>query len=413
MTRYVIVGGGPAGVHAAITIRSHDPNGSILLLHGEPDLPYHRLELDAVIGGSYVEEHLPLYSNAWYQEQAIDLRLDSHVTGLSPSTNTINLHTGQTVEYDVLLLATGSQPVMGEWPGHDLNGVMTLRTWGDARSIIERVKKSKDSIVVVGGGVLGLTLAESLRPYADRLIVIEQDRHVWNSVLDQKASEFIVKEATRKGIEILVGEQIKEIKGDTEGVREVCTSKNRSLKTSIVVVAMGVHPAFKFLDGSGIRIDRGILIDHEFRTNVENIYAAGDVAQGYDPLSGMFRVVTNWSNAVEQGQLAGASMTGQSLMYHGVMTAYTETLFGIPVMMAGSPSLRNKKVNIFIGENGEKGMYRKIVLKEGKIVGALFLGNVTGGGMIRHYIRERKAMTPLEVKSTFLTGLVIGEQGRS
>ena len=126
---------GPAGVHAAITIRSHDPKGSIVLLHGESDLPYHRTELDSVIGGSYAAEKLSLYSKDWYQDQGIDLRLNSHVVRLSPSTNTLELHTGDSVVYDALLLATGAQPAMGTWPGHDLNGVMTLRTWHDAQTL--------------------------------------------------------------------------------------------------------------------------------------------------------------------------------------------------------------------------------------------------------------------------------------
>lgn len=413
MTRYVIVGGGPAGVHAAITIRSHDPKGSIVLLHGESDLPYHRMELDSVIGGSYAAEKLPLHSKAWYQDQGIDIRLNSHAVRLSPSTNQIELLTGHQLEYDSLLLATGSRPLMGGWPGHDLKGVMTLRTWHDAQSILTSVKQSKESVVIVGGGVLGLTLAESLRQHTNRLVVIERAQQIWSPFFDQKASEFISKEAGRRGVDILVNEQVKELKGDSEGVREVWTSKNRSLETNIVVVTIGVLPDIKFLDGSGLRVDRGILIDHEFRTNVDNIYAAGDVAQAYDPESGMFKVVTNWNNAVEQGQLAGASMTGQSIMYQGVMTMHSETLFGIPVMMIGRLFVKGNNANIFIGENWEKGIYRKIVMKEGKIIGAFFLGNVTGEGMIRHYIRERTCMNPTEIKSTFLTGLVIGEHGRS
>ncbi len=410
--RYVVVGGGPAGVHAALTIRSHDPHASIKVLHGESDYPYYRKELDSVIGGTFSAEQLPLYSESWYQEQAIDFQLNAHVAKLFPANNYLVQQTGDQIAYDVLLLATGATPNRGAWPGQDLKGVLTLRTWKHAQAIMAAVRASKPSVVIVGGGLLGLTLAESLLLHAQKLTIIEQAPSLWSPIFDQKASEFIARESEKRGIEILVNEQVREFVGDTEGVKAVSTSTGNTLEADLVFVAIGVRPAIDFLEGSGIHVDRGVLIDHEFKTNVGNIFAAGDVAQAYDAESGRFQVVTNWQNAVEQGRLAGAAMTGASILYPGVLPTYSESLFGIPVMMIGRLSGKGRHVTILVGENSEKGIYRKIVLKEGKIIGALFLGNNSGVGMIQHFIREKKTVDLLEVKSTFLTGLLIEEIGR-
>ncbi|TLY39480.1 MAG: hypothetical protein E6K58_13405, partial [Nitrospirae bacterium] len=178
---------------------------------------------------------------------------------------------------------------------------------------------------------------------------------------------------------------------------------------ALVVVAIGVRPDIGFLNGSGVRTDRGILIDHEFRTNVPDVFAAGDAAQTYDPISGQFRVVTNWNNAVEQGKLAGGIMAGSSDVYRGVIVSNSETFSGVRVTVLGVTLPTADGTIVMTGRDQAKGIYRKLVLRQDKLIGALLVGNTSGEGMMRKQIVEGKATSGSELKSKFLTGLVIEE----
>ncbi len=409
MTRYVIVGGGPAGVSAATAIRSKDPDGSLLILDRDRDVPYYRTELDTYIAGTTPEGELPLNPESFYHDQRIDLRLRTVVARLRPAERAVDLADGSSVEYDALLLAPGSRPLRGPWPGADTPGVMTVRTWDDAREVIRRLGETSRPVVVVGGGVLGLILAEGIHQRGKRVTLLERERTLWAPLLDDVASGLVQKGLEGAGVEVGLGEEVTEVAGGPGGVGGIKTSRGRRLETELVVVAIGVRPDLDFLEGSGIRVDRGILIDHEFRTNVPGVLAAGDAAQAYDPITGLFRVVTNWNNAMEQGRLAGLSLAGAPTPYKGVMVSNSEGFFGIRVTVMGLTQAGAKSVTVLTGRNDEKGLYRKLVLREDKLIGALLVGNVSGEGMMKKFILEGRLLTITDAKSKFLTGMVIEE----
>ena len=409
MKHYVIVGGGPAGINAASTIRTKDPEGAVLVLDRDQDPPYYRTELDTYIGGSTPDSDLPLHPESFYQEQRIEIRLRTVVSRLRQADRSIDLANGERVEYDALLLAPGSQPVAGSWPGRDLNGIMTVRTWEDARLVVQRVTKTDRAVVVVGGGVLGLILAEGVHQRGRRVVLVEREARLWVPLLDQQASDLVLANMQQAGIEVMVGEEVAEAYGEGGQVTGIRTSKGREVQTALLVVAIGVRPDIGFLEGSGIRTDRGILIDHEFRTNVPTVFAAGDAAQGYDPLSGVFRVATNWNNAVEQGRLAGASMAGAAAPYRGVILSNSEAFFGARVSVMGLVQPSGKDTLILTGRDDAKRLYRKLTLREDKLVGAILVGNVSGEGMMKKFLIEGRTLTVAEAKSKFLTGLVIEE----
>ncbi|MGH7229602.1 MAG: FAD-dependent oxidoreductase, partial [Nitrospiraceae bacterium] len=160
MKRYVIVGGGPAGVSAATAIRGKDAGVEIFIFDRDQDLPYYRTELDTYIGGSTSDAQMPLHPATYYQEQRIIVRLRTVVTKLQPTERWVELEGAERVPYDMLLLAPGSFPLTVNWPGDQVSGVTTMRTWEDARGLIRQLTGTDRSVVVVGGGVLGLILAE-------------------------------------------------------------------------------------------------------------------------------------------------------------------------------------------------------------------------------------------------------------
>lgn len=410
MKRYVIVGGGPAGVNAATAIRARDGTGEILIFDRDQDLPYYRTELDTYIGGSTPEADMPLHPEAYYREQRIALRLQTVVTRLEPAERSIQLSGGEKVPYEALLLAPGSFPLSIQWPGREVAGVSTLRTWEDARHLIRRITEQSRPVVMVGGGVLGLILAEGIRQRGRPVSLIEREPRLWAPVLDETASDLIRGGLARAGIEVFLGEEVADIHGMDGQVSGVRTSAGRLLEAGTVVVAIGVLPDIGFLEGSGIRTDRGILIDHEFRTNLPEIFAAGDAVQGYDPVSGVFRVVTNWSNAAEQGKLAGAFMAGGGDPYRGVILSNSEAFCGVRVSVLGLSNPVGRDLGILSGRDQAKGIYRKLVLRQDRLVGALLVGNTSGEGMMRKMILDGKPTSATELKSKFLTGLVIDEQ---
>ncbi len=416
MTQYVIVGGGPAGIYAATTIRSKDPEGDVLVLDRDQDPPYYRTELDTYVGGSTPDSDLPLNPESFYRDQRIEIRSRTIVSRLRPADRSVDLTDGGRVEYDALLLAPGAKPVEGSWPGRDLNGIMTIRTWEDARVVVRLVTRTDRAVVVVGGGVLGLILAEGIQQRGKRVVLLEREARLWAPVLDQQASDLVLTNMQQAGIEVLVGEEVAEAYGEDGQVAGIRTKSGRAVETDLVVVAIGVRPDMGFLEGSGVRTDRGILIDHEFCTNVPTVYAAGDAAQGYDPVSGLFRVATNWNNAVEQGRLAGASMAGAVAPYRGVLLSNSETFFGARVSVMGltQPTGKDTKgMVILTGLDSSKGLYRKLMVRQDTLVGAILVGNVSGEGMMKKALVEEKTMTVAEAKSKFLTGLIIEESAAS
>lgn len=410
MKRYVIIGGGPAGINAASAIRTRDPDGEILVFDRDQDPPYYRTELDTYIGGSTSDADLPLHPQSYYEEQRLIIRLHTVVSRLLPGERSVELAGGELVPYDSLLLAPGSLPLTVPWPGSQVSGVMTIRTWDDARRVLRQVTESNRTVLVVGGGVLGLILAEGIRQRGRLVVLLEREPRLWAPVLDELASDFIRARLEQAGIQPFLREEVAEVLGEGGRVAAVRTTKGQRIETALVVVAIGVRPDIEFLRGSGIRTERGIFIDHEFRTNVRDIFAAGDAVQAYDPISGQFRVVTNWNNAAEQGKLAGAFMAGGGEAYRGVILSNTESFCGTRVSVLGLTRPTSDGTLVLSGLDQAKGIYRKLLLQQDKLVGALLVGNTSGEGMMRKWILEGKATSRDEVKSKFLTGLVIEEK---
>jgi nitrite reductase (NADH) large subunit len=407
MKRYVIVGGGPAGISAAQAIRAKDPDGAIVVVDRDQDPPYYRTELDTYIAGTTSDAEMPLHPPSFYAEQRIDLRPQSVVTAIRPGEHAVQLSTGEVLPYDALLLALGALPITLGWFDSGIPALMTVRTWQDARWVVQRATASNGPVVVVGGGVLGLILAEGLRERGRPVELIEREARLWAPMFDDEASAMITAKLGERGITVRLREEITVVE-PAGNVAVLSTTNGRRLTSDLVLVAIGVKPDLALLAGTGIRADRGILIDHECRTNVSDIFAAGDAAQAYDPLTGQFRVVTNWNYAMEQGKLAGACMAGGGAPAKGAVTSNAETFCGVRVSGLGLTQPR-PGTTLVIGRDAAKGIYRKLVLKQGRLIGALLVGNTSGEGMMRKTMLDGAPLNPGDAKSRFLTGLVLEE----
>ena len=408
MKRYVIVGGGPAGINAAQAIRAKDPDGAITVVDRDQDPPYYRTELDTYIAGSTPDAEMPLHPPTFYAEQRIDLRRPMTVAAIRPGEHAVRLSTGEVLPYDALLLALGALPITPAWFAADVPALTTVRTWQDARRVVQRATAGSGPAVVIGGGVLGLILAEGLRERGRQLTLLEREARLWTPMLDDEATAMIAAKLSERGITVHLQEEVTSVAPSGEAVT-LTTNKGRHLRSDLVLVAIGVRPELALLAGTGVRTDRGILIDHECRTNVPDIFAAGDAAQAYDPLTGQFRVVTNWNYAMEQGKLAGTCMAGGSAPAKGAVTSNAESFCGVRVsglgLTQGIPGSM-----VLIGRDAAKRIYRKLIVKQERLIGALLVGNTSGEGMIRKTMLDGAATSVADAKSRFLTGLVLEEQ---
>lgn len=314
MTQYVILGSGVAGMSAAEAIRRHDKQASITLigddLHGfysRPGLAY------------YLTGEIPKDSLFCYPPQAYKLLNAKFIRGrasrILPTEHRVQMDGGKlSFRYDRLLVATGSYALKPNVPGIDLNGVVKLDHLEDAMRIVSLAKKARKAIIV-GGGITALELAEGLVACRVKVQYLLRGDRYWGNVLDENESRVIEHRLKEHHITIQYQAELMEILGKAGRVTGVRLASGETIPCDIVAVAIGIKPRLELAQASGITTDRGILTDEYLQTNMDSVYAAGDVAQAVDALSGKHVLDTLWTPAREQGWIAGLNMVGVRTPY--------------------------------------------------------------------------------------------------
>ncbi len=371
---YVIVGNGGAGLRAAQTIRKRDPRGEITVIDREPYPCYYRLRLPDYISGWRKRDSVFVVSEDFYRENGIRFLAGREVTAVRTGERVLELSSGETLAYDKLLLACGARPRRLSAPGSDLDGVVYLRTLDQAEDIIRRGKEAR-SAVALGGGLLGVEMARAFREMGLKTVYLIREDRFWPQMLDAAGSELVERVLAEKGILLHKEEGVEEVLGERGKVEAVRTTAGRVLEAEMLGVAIGVVSNLEFLEGSGLATDRGILVDEHLRSEIPDIYAAGDVAQALDVSSGEHRLVTSWLNAQRQGEIAGTNMSGGDVALEGVIPFNVIVIYGLPVASVGFDLPPGEEgYEILTGDYPRDGKYRKLVLKDGVLVGATFIG---------------------------------------
>jgi NADPH-dependent 2,4-dienoyl-CoA reductase/sulfur reductase-like enzyme len=360
----IIVGGGLTAARAIRGYRAAGGEGRIALLTREARLPYHRPPLSKrYLRGETEAEQTLVEPEEFYDEHGVELLLGTEVTSVDPR--------GQAVcglRYDKLLIATGSLPRALDVPGADLPGVFTLRTLDDSRAIREAAAQTRDA-VVVGSGFIGMEVAASLTELGLDVSLVSRDADLFAQLRSPEISEHLISVYRDRGVEIIRGDEVAEFRGRSR-LDTVELHTGRELGAGLAVVGVGVQPAVSFLESSGIAIDDGILVDETFRTNVANVYAAGDVARFYDPLFRRRRRIEHWSNANYQGTEVGRVLAGADGGYDTVSTFFTES-FGLTLKVFGDVSRHDDRVARGSFADGEAIVF---YLERGRLVGTLHTG---------------------------------------
>src|SRR5260370_19687325 len=299
---YVIIGNGITGVTAAEILRAGDPSSSITIVADDPLPAYYRAALKDYLGGRLPEEKLWARPATFYQDQRIRF-IPGRVVGINTLQHFVQLQNGKQVGYSKLLLANGARTRTLSCPGLNLAGVSTLRSVADYQEILRQLRHV-NRVVVSGSGTLALESAETLRHRGYQVTHLVRGDTLWSEVLDPVASDMVLHEERRDGIDVHTGEEIAEIMGRNGRVLGVITTHGEPIACEMVLIAIGIEPLIDFIQASGIGCGRGVKVDTGMRTSAVDVYAAGDVIETTDASSGRTRVLGQWFPAIQQAQVA-------------------------------------------------------------------------------------------------------------
>lgn len=394
---YVVIGNGIAGVTAAETLRAEDAAADITVIADDPFPVYYRPALKDYLAGRVREDKLWARSTSFYQDSRIRF-LSDRVIGIQAGQHTVQLASGRTVGYSRLLLANGARASRLTCPGTDLMGVTTLRTVADYQAVVSRLSTAR-RIVVSGSGTLALETLETLRHRGYQVIHLLRRRTLWSEVLDATASDLVLQQERRDGVDVRIEEEIAEINGKNGQVIGVVTTGGSHIPCDMVLIAIGVEPILDFIKSSGIPCGRGVKVDSSMRTSAPDIYAAGDVLETSDPMTGRTRVIGQWYPAIQQGRAAAYSML--DLLDSGrpfrSSTFYNATfLYGLDFASVGLTQMpKDGKDYQEIVADPQPRTYRKVLLKGGIAVGMLALGDRKGMLVFKRAIDSGVNLTPV------------------
>ncbi|MEI6842955.1 MAG: FAD-dependent oxidoreductase [bacterium] len=373
--KYVIIGGGAAGVTAAEEIRKIDIDGSIALVCDEPYVLYSRVMLSKpnFFLGKVPFEQVWLRKEDWFKKNKVTFLKNKTATHIDSANKILSLLDGTKVKYDKLLLATGVSVRRLTVPGADKKGIHYLRTIDDGKAIMQHIKNAKNA-VVVGGGFIGFEMADLFKLAGLNTTMIIREQHFWSPTLDGVSGQMIEDALTKNGVHLIKNNEIAEIKG-IDFVESIVLKDGTEIPCDLLMCGIGVVNNTKWIAESGITVNKGIVTDEYLQTSASDIWSAGDIAEYKDILLEENVIMGNWVNAVEQGRVAGRNMTGAHDPFKFV-SFYTTQGFGISIAFVGDVAYGANRVVLPRGSK-EINSYSQVVMVGDELVGATMI-NRTG-----------------------------------
>lgn len=392
-TEYLIIGNSIAGVSSLEGIREVDEEGRIVVVSEEKILNYSRPLISHYLGKKLSREKLAFRDKSFYQENKVEVLLHTKAEKIDVGKREVHLNTGRKIRFQKLLISTGGKPVVP--PIEGLNrakeGVFTFTKLQDAEDLIDYIQTNDiKKAVVLGGGLIGLKCTEGLIQRGLEVRIVELADRILLSTLDREASSILEKALHKWGCRVKKEDTIVKIGTNRGRVKKVVLRSGEEIPTELLVIATGVRPSIDLVKDTPINYDRGIVVDEYMQTEVKDIYAAGDVAQGRDFLTQKNSVIAIWPVASQQGKIAGFNMAGREVEYKGLFIMNSLELAGVPTISFGitdPPPTEGLEILSKIDE--EKRFYRKIILRENRIVGAILLGKIERAGIFSGLVKDR------------------------
>ena len=379
--KYFIIGNGVAGTTAAETIRKLDSAGEITIQTEEKTPFYSRIRLIEYLAGEAREEDIIIHDRAWYDKNNIKLLLDSRIEEINTGNNEVVTEKGEVFKYENLLLATGGISFIPPINGADKKGVFALRTIKDADEIIA-FAEGKQTIILIGGGVLGLEAGNSMRKRGHEIIVVEFFPRLLPRQMDDAGADMLKTQLENMGFRFYLGAETEEITGYTQA-DGVSLKDGTRLDGDMIIVSAGVRPRSELANKLGLTIKKGVLVNDRMETEKEHIYAAGDLIEHRDNFYGI------WPAARKQGEIAGTNMAGGDAIYEGTTMSNVLKVVGIDLAAAGDIDADNEYESIVIKDE-DKFHYKKLVIKEGILSGCILYGDTSGYNSILKAIERKK-----------------------
>lgn len=391
---YLIIGNSAAGLNGAEAIRSRDAQGNVTIVSEEDYPAYSRCLIPYFMEGKIREADMLYRPKDYYAKNRFEICLGQKVLSVQPREKTITMADGRKLAYDKLLIATGGSPKLPEIPGISKAGAFGFRTTLDLRGIMQTVKSAEHS-VVMGGGCVGLMAACGLHALGLKVAVVISSSHLLSQIADAEAGEIIRRRFEENGVSIHAGTDVAEVLGNDK-VSGVKLANGKQLDCQLVVVGKGVNPNIELVRQTEIRTHWGIVVDDELRTTVPDVYAAGDVAETRDVVTGDDTINAIWPAAAEQGWIAGANMTGAKEKYAGSMRMNSAEFFGLPLISIGIVKPRQPGYTALVRHVAEKNIFRKVVLRDNVVVGVVLVGEIENAGVYAALMRKKVDVTPIK-----------------
>ncbi len=383
---HVIIGDGIAGASAAESIREGDPDAEVTVLTEEGEALYNRILIKEFAKGKLPAAPVSIHDPEWYDERDIVLHLDTVVTGIDTEAHEVYTHGGETYGYDKLLVATGGTPTQLPVDNSDADGVHHFWTFQDARAIKESAADAEKG-VVVGAGLLGIDLAAICGAQNVDAHYLMRGESWWRYALSPEGAELIHEAMEDIGVTPVFDSGVDHFETDEGGhVRAAVDPNGERFEADFAGVAIGLNFNTEFLRGSGIETDDGILTDEYMRTNVEDVYAAGDITQFHDVILGDRAQNGAWGSAKEQGSIAGQNMVaGGPEAEFSWVSSYSITHFDFPFLSFGHPTRGDDSVE----RKYDDGTWRRVALKNGRVIGGVLIGDLSAQSVLKKLARRQ------------------------
>lgn len=393
----VIVGNGIAAISAIKSIREIDKASKIHLIGEERFYPYNRVRLSKGLLSGLEENKILLQKKEWYKENDVILYLDKKVISVDTNKKVIGLSDGNIIDYTKLLLANGSHNVTPLISGIKKHGVYTLKTLQDAWDIIDRLKDAQ-VVLIIGGGIQGLETAWIMAQAGKKVILSHRSPRFMRAQLDEKAAKILEEAVLASNIQILFSTQVSEIKGNGN-VEGFMTTDGNSYECDTIIYSVGTKPNIDILDNTPIKTNNGIIVNKKMETNIDGIYAAGDVAEYNNQTYGL------WNIAIGQGKVAGYNIIGKDSIYEHIIPVTTLNAFNLSLFSMGIVD-ESKATNIIIDDRSQEGIYNKVLISNDKIIGAIVVGNIKVSPALKSAIEKETSLKGMDYKNTSFDELI-------
>lgn len=384
--KYVIIGNSAASVGAVEGIRRVDPEGTVTVISEEPYPAYSRPLISYYLAGKVKEENMYYRDSDFYEKNRVELLLGKKVTRIEPEQSTVKLEDGECIEYDRLLLATGSRPFLPPIKGIEKQEYYFFNYFDDVKAIQHNILANQAARpLIIGAGLVGMKAAEALSLLGLSITVVELGPHVLGSILSEVPARMVQRKMEENGVRFIFKESVKEIFWGQE-LQGVVLSDGQEILTDFLIVAAGVRPRLELAAELPLSKNQGIKVNQYMQTDLENIYAAGDVAEGWDLLQEESRVIPIWPGAYRQGLTAGMNMAGLKTEDIGGFALNSIGFFEFPIITAGVFEAREGNEEILSWE--EPDSFLQLVFRDNRLLGFIKLGEVDRAGILTWLIRE-------------------------